>query len=338
MEVFAGSVIQKLSSSALKEFGIIWNLKNDLQRMKDTVSVIKAVLLDAEAKAANHQISNWLEELKDVLYDADDLLDDFSTEDLKRKVMTFKRRVKIFCSKSNQIAFGLKSGHKMKAIQKRLDDIAKNKHTLGLTDHPMETPIAYREQRQTYSFVSKDEVIGREEEKKLITSYLLHTSVMDNVSVIPIVGIGGLGKTTLGQLVYNDIAVQRYFEQTMWVYVSDEFDIRKIAQKMTGCDKNSEIEQVQQDLRKRNLKKFLLVLDDVWNEDRELWLKLKSLFMEGGKGSFIIVTTRSQTVAKVMGTHPPLFLKGLDSHRSWELFSRVAFDEGKEQNRVMWSF
>ncbi|XP_057457664.1 putative disease resistance protein RGA4 [Lotus japonicus] len=337
MEAIACLILEKLSSSAIKEFGIIWNLKDDLQRMKNTVSAIKAVLRDAEAKATtNHQTSNWLEELKDVLYDADDLLDDLSTEDLKRQVMIgnkFVRKLQIFFSKSNQIAHGLKLGHNMKAIQKRLHDIANNKQALQLSDHPVETPTAYREQRQTYSFVSKDEVIGREDEKTLLTSYLLHNSVTDDVSVIPIVGIGGLGKTTLAQLVYNDNAFQDYFEQKMWVYVSDEFDIRKIAQKMIGQGENSEIEQVQQDLRNKiQRKKYFLVLDDVWNEDRELWLKLKSLLMEGAKGSMIIVTTRSQTVAKIMGTHPPLFLKGLDSQRSWKLFSRVAFSEGKEPN------
>ncbi|CAJ1958969.1 unnamed protein product [Sphenostylis stenocarpa] len=338
MEVIAGIVLQNLNSFAKEEFGIVWNLKDDVQQMKRTVSAIKAVLLDAEAKTNNLQISNWLEELKDVLYDADDLLDDISTEALKTKVIGGSRilkEVRIFFSRANQIVYGLKLGHEMKAIQKRLDAIAKNKITLQLTDRHTETPIAYREQRKTYSFVSEDDVIGREEEKKLLKSYLLHTkvSVIDNVSVVPIVGFGGLGKTTLAQLVYNDNAVQRYFEQKMWVCVSDEFDIRKIAEKIIGNDKNNEIEQVQQDLRNKiRGQKFLLVLDDVWNEDRELWLKLKSLVMEGGKGSAVIVTTRSRTVAKIMATHPPLFLKGLDLERSWKLFSRVAFDGGKEPN------
>ncbi|XP_020228379.1 putative disease resistance protein RGA4 [Cajanus cajan] len=336
MEAIAGIILQNLNTLAQEEFGIIWNLKDDVEQMKSTVSAIKAVLLDAEAKANNLQISNWMEELKDVLYDADDLLDDLSTEALKRKLMRgnkILRDVQIFFSHSNQIVYGSKLGHEIKAIQKRLDVIAKNKITLQLTDRPMETPISYREQRQTYSFVSKDEVIGREDENELLKSYLLDTNVTDNVSVVPIVGIGGLGKTTLAQLVYNDHAVQRRFQQKMWVCVSDEFDIKKIAQKMMGNDKNSEIEQVQQHLRSMiQGKKYLLVLDDVWNEDRELWLKLKSLIMEGGKGSMIIVTTRSRTVANIMGTHPPLFLKGLDLERSWKLFSQVAFDGGKEPN------
>jgi len=336
MEALAVTVLEKLSSAAYKELEIIWNLKEDMERMKNTVSIIKAVLLDAEAKANNHQVSNWLEKLKDVLYDADDLLDDFSIEALRRKAMAGKnivRRTQVFFSKSNKIAHGLKLGHRMKAIQKRLDDIAKNKHALQLNDRPMENPMVYREQRQTYSFVSTDEVIGRDKEKKCIKSYLLDINATNNVSIIPIVGIGGLGKTALAQLVYNDNDVQRHFELKMWVYVSDEFDIKKISRDIIGDEKNSQMEQVQQQLRNKiEGKKFLLVLDDMWNEDRELWLKLKNLLLEGGKGSMIIVTTRSQTVAKITGTHPPLFLNGLDSQKSQELFSRVAFGELKEQN------
>lgn len=338
MEAIVRIVLQNLNSFSQEEFGIIWNLKDDIQRMKRTVSAIKAVCQDAGAKANNLQVSNWLEELKDVLYDADDLLEDISIKVLERKAMggnSLLREVKIFFSHSNKIVYGFKLGHEMKEIRKRLEDIAKNKTTLQLTDCPRETPIGCTEQRQTYSFVRKDEVIGREEEKKLLTSYLLHpdASVADNVCVVPIVGIGGLGKTTLAQLVYNDNAVQRYFEEKLWVCVSDEFDIKKIAQKMIGDDKNSEIEQVQQDLRNKiQGRKYLLVLDDVWNEGRELWLKLKSLVMEGGKGSIIIVTTRSRTVAKIMATHPPIFLKGLDLERSLKLFSHVAFDGGKEPN------
>ncbi|XP_058766615.1 putative disease resistance protein RGA4 isoform X2 [Vicia villosa] len=333
MEALAVTVLQKLGSSAYKELWIVWNLKKDIEKMKNTVSMIKSVLLDAEIKANNHQVRNWLEELKDVLYDADDLLDDFSIEALRRKTMSGNKKVRIFFSKSNSIAYGLKLGHRMKAIQKRLDDIAKNKHALQLTDRPMENRIVYREQRQTYSFVSKNEVIGREDEKKRIKRYLLDIYATDNVSVIPIVGIGGLGKTALAQLVYNDNDVHKHFELKMWAYVSDEFDIKKIAQEIIGEEKNSLMEQVQQQLRdKIRGKKFLLVLDDMWNEDRELWLKLKSLFTEGGKGSMVIVTTRSQTVAKIAGTHPPLFLEGLDSQKSMELFSRVAFGELKEQN------
>ncbi|KAL9321785.1 hypothetical protein ACSQ67_009838 [Phaseolus vulgaris] len=101
MEVIAQIVLQNLNSFAQEEFGIIWNLKDDVKQMKRTVSAIKAVLLDAEAKTNNLQISNWLEELKDVLYDADDLLSDMSSEALERKLVVGKEYAFVEGKKEN---------------------------------------------------------------------------------------------------------------------------------------------------------------------------------------------------------------------------------------------
>ncbi|MBA0702789.1 hypothetical protein Goari_026783, partial [Gossypium aridum] len=84
----ATELIIKLSSLALSQIGLWWNLKDDLDDLERTVSTIKAVLLDAEEKSAtNNLVKVWLEELKDVLYDADDLIDDFSTEALRKDLM-----------------------------------------------------------------------------------------------------------------------------------------------------------------------------------------------------------------------------------------------------------
>ena len=91
------------------------------------------------------------------------------------------KKVQAFFSQSNRIAYGLKTGPKIKETRMRIVDIANDRHTLQLTDHPTRTPIVGRQQRQTYSFVSEHEVTRREEKKKIITSYLLDTNVTDNV-------------------------------------------------------------------------------------------------------------------------------------------------------------
>ena len=76
----------------------------------------------------------------------------------------------------------------------------------------------------------------------------------------------------------------------------------------------------------------LLVLDDVWNDDFQKWDQLRTLLMVGAKGSKILVTTRSRKVASTMGIDRFHFsLKGLTENQSWNLFSKIAFEEQKER-------
>jgi hypothetical protein len=91
----AEGIIKSLGSPALQEIGLLWGFKDELQKLKNTVSTIKNVLLDAEEKQAHsYEVRDWLEKLKDAMYDADDLLDDCSTQLLRRQVMTQDKKAK----------------------------------------------------------------------------------------------------------------------------------------------------------------------------------------------------------------------------------------------------
>ncbi|KAM3686088.1 hypothetical protein ACJW31_11G170900 [Castanea mollissima] len=91
----AEGIIGQLGQLALKEIGLLWGVKDELEKLENTVSTINAVLLDAEEKQAqSHAIKDWVAKLKDVLFEADDLLDDFSTEVLRREVMTKNKKAK----------------------------------------------------------------------------------------------------------------------------------------------------------------------------------------------------------------------------------------------------
>ncbi|KAK4594011.1 hypothetical protein RGQ29_017906 [Quercus rubra] len=334
----AEGIIGQLGNLALKELELLWGVKEELQKLEDTVSTIKAVILDAEEQQAqNHTIRIWLGRLKDALYEADDLLDDFSTEVLRREAMTRNKKakeVRIFFSKSNQLAYGLKMGHKIKAIRERLYSIAKDRE-FHLEERRRETRVMDL-MRETDYFVCAENVIGREHDKKVIIERLLDSDIEENVSVYSIVGFGGLGKTTLAQLVFNDEEIQKIFERKLWVCISDDFDVEIIVKKILEYAKGEKLEKLERNASKKDLqkeidgKRFLLVLDDVWNDDLGKWDKLKEILLAGARGSRILVTTRHEKVAESSKTIETYRLEGLKDEDSWSLFKQKAFRNGRE--------
>ena len=305
----AQKMIENLGSQTFQEIGSLWGVKDELEKIKNTVSTVQAVLQDAaEQQSHNHQVKDWLQKLNDAVYDADDLLSEFSTEATRRSRVSgnkVTKEVRTFFSKSNQLAFRGKMSRKIKAMKRKLNAIAEDKSKFNLKVDNVETNVMSRK-RETHSFVRGEVVIGRDEDKKNIIDLLFDSNVQENISVIPIVGIGGLGKTTLAQYVFNDEKVKKYFELKMWACISDVFDLKIIIEKIVASTSgnapvgNLVIDQLQSQLRKKiEGKKDLLVLDDIWNEDPENWRELKSLLMGGSKGGKIIITSHIRLVAEI---------------------------------------
>jgi len=148
--------------------------------------------------------------------------------------------------------------------------------------------------------------------------------------VVPIWGMGGVGKTTLAQLVYNSSEVQEWFGLKAWVCVSEDFSVlrlTKVILEEVGSKSDSDsLNNLQLQLKKRlQGQKFMLVLDDVWNEDYAEWVKLLAPLKFGAQGNQILVTTRNESVASVMQTVPTHHLKELTEDSCWSLFAKHAF-------------
>jgi replication-associated recombination protein RarA len=176
--------------------------------------------------------------------------------------------------------------------------------------------------------VNESEIYGRGEEKEKMIQALL-TNESDNLAIYAVWGMGGLGKTTLAQLVYNDVRVEKHFEMRIWVCVSDDFQITRLIKAIIeSIDRRasdlSELDPLQQSLQEKlRGRKFLVVLDDVWNEDEVKWDGLKSVLCCGAKGSKVIVTTRIEKIALKMATLPIYHIGGLSEDDSWSLFEGV---------------
>lgn len=160
-------------------------------------------------------------------------------------------------------------------------------------------------------------------------------SSMCNPTVIPIVGVGGVGKTALAQFIFDDERVREHFRgNSAWVYFTD--NIRKeepMAQIFVSMQPehnmldhafslNSLRVQLQSVIEG---KRFLLVLDDVSDEIRAMWGDLRSALKKGAPGSVVLVTTNLYSVASFVGTTTPVFLDYLHYDDLWKLFKHHAF-------------
>jgi len=202
------------------------------------------------------------------------------------------------------------------------------------------------EWRQTSSIIAEPKVYGRQDDKEKIVEFLLiQAKGSDLLSIYPIVGLGGIGKTTLAQLVYNDHRVSDNFDTKIWVCVSEAFSVNKTLCAIIESFTREKCDALDLDVIQRQVqellqgKRYLLVLDDVWNRNQELefglsqekWNKLKSVLSTGSKGSSILVSTRDKDVAEIMGTCQARYLSGLSEYECWSLFKQYAFRHDREQ-------
>ena len=180
--------------------------------------------------------------------------------------------------------------------------------------------------------VDDSEVFGRDDDKEAIFELLLSDDASgEELSVIPIVGEVGIGKTALARLIYYEDRVGEHFELKAWAHVSDHFDMFMVTKAifesfiMQSCDlKDLNLLQVRLQEGVRG-KKFLLVLDDVWAETYHDWEFLPSPFKGAAKASRVIVTTRIQSVASMVGTESAYVMRELSNTDCWSLFTKFAF-------------
>ncbi|XP_042403014.1 disease resistance protein RGA2-like isoform X2 [Zingiber officinale] len=317
------------------------NIEQEMRKLRKTMRRIQAKLADSEEEnqVKSHSEKLWLSELKDVACEAEDVVEEYEYEVMRSRQL----------HESNSGAHEDELANKAAEIRKSFDEITKEWKLLTLPKNSGKRKRIVGN-RETGSLVVESDVLGREEEKDMLVKWLLSeddTSV-NKVSVIAVIGMGGLGKTTLAQLVYNDQRVKSHFDLTGWICVSENFHVvsltEKILQSFAKVKVHEELDELQHTLQENfpgkgkvsekldvlqhalqdNLqgKKFLLILDDVWNEEFTLWDELRKPLVSAQVGK-VIVTTRNQPVAKIMETRSPLDLNCLPFDVCWQLFKGV---------------
>ncbi|KAL9335581.1 hypothetical protein Peur_072762 [Populus x canadensis] len=333
-----------------EEVNLVVGVKKQVDKLKSNLLAIHSVLEDADRKQVKDEaVRDWVDKLKDVCYDMDDVLDEWSSAILRWKMGDAEENThsqqKIRCSFLgfpcfcfNQVVRRRDIALKIKEVCEKLDEIAKEKAMYGFELYRATDEL----QRITStSLVDESIVSGRDDEREAVVSKLLGESSQEawDVYAISLVGLGGIGKTTLAQLAFNDAEVTAHFEKKIWVCVSDPFDEVRIAkailEQLEGrapdlVELQSLLQRVSKSIKG---KRFLLVLDDVWTENQRQWEQLKPSLTGSAPGSRILVTTRKHSVATMMGTGHRINIEKLSDEICRSIFNHVAFQERSKDER-----
>ncbi|XP_073138881.1 putative disease resistance protein RGA3 [Henckelia pumila] len=330
-------LLGKLISVAGEEIGLVLGFKNDLKTLQETLKIIQKYLDDASKRCIqdDQAVKQWLQNLEDVAFEIDNLLDEVNYEFIRRKlqIQTQMKR-KVWCS-FDSMAFRCKMGHKIKDANAKLKRINDRASTYGLQQRVANLPVSLPPVVETNSFAVDPVFIGRDDVVSRFVDYMIMSRDESVISVVPIVGMGGLGKTTLARNIFNHQTIKNHFNQRIWVSVSKIIDkkdllliiwgiLSKKSVHASSWAEETVLEQLQSELKDS---RYLLVIDDYLNVQRSEW----DMFMNCLKGisvmrgNFIIVTTRNQYVASDMKTHTLPSLDFLSVDECWSIIKAITF-------------
>ncbi|GJN10487.1 hypothetical protein PR202_ga28585 [Eleusine coracana subsp. coracana] len=313
----------KLSSAITEQAGLLWNFSNDLMDMKDTMESMDTVLKDATKQSVKKEsVRLWLNRLEHSALDISDMMDDYQdTEEMPGR-----------CSCLTVAHKKMVLANKTKNMRKKLRKINEERQNFDFT-LSIGTSLEHQhyDHSETTTVRNEAKIVGRDKEKKEITDLLSASCSNDGTMILPIYGLGGIGKSTLAGLVYNDNQFKQY-DYRVWVYVSQVFNLNKIGRSIISQlpaeadqQNTNELHMIYQCLD--NLlpgKKILIVLDDIWEEDDYELEKLKSMLHVDKEGSMVdvIVTTRTECVANKICTNESYKLQPLKDDVCWDIIKR----------------
>ncbi|XP_020082624.1 disease resistance protein RGA2-like [Ananas comosus] len=371
----ASVVIEKLIGAAVSfvgECGAGLNaMQDEIQRLRQAFPRIRAILTFVEegqtvTTKQNEGLDAWLWQLRDAVDQAEDVLDEMEYYELEKAVQAGDNKVRQgtelnlkwkFTEFADNIFGNDDTLKRLREAVKALDHVAAGSEPLLQlvtqlynSDVKRQQEDEIRNARETSSFLTEDTICGRDTEKERIVEWLTKpaSDEPENIAsafikirirmAFAIVGMGGLGKTTLAQFIYHDKKVRQCFDLVLWVCVSDQFDVavltRKILEAANVRDSlgDKTLNTIQEILKEKLIsKKFLLVLDDVWADKKFLqWKSLVSPLKFGRHGSKILLTTRMDSVADTVASvlrckKESLTLTGLEKVDFMRLFNTHAF-------------
>ncbi|EMS47646.1 Putative disease resistance protein RGA4 [Triticum urartu] len=260
-------MMEKLSSELLNQYKVMKGMEKQHDILRRKLLLVLDIIADAEHAASDSEqaascragAAAWLEDIKKVAYKANELFDEFKYEALRRKAkkeghyndLGFSM-VKLFPS-NNCFVFRKRMGRKLHRIVQEIEALMAEKNTFGFQNQQQQ-PVSnqWREMDGGIFDLEKITSRSREKDKKNIIDILVAQANNADLTVVPIVEMGGLGKTTLAQLVYNDPEIEKHFDVLLWVCASHNFDVDSLAKSIVDAAPKKMDDGTEDALKKKN--------------------------------------------------------------------------------------
>ncbi|KAG5244626.1 disease resistance protein [Salix suchowensis] len=334
-------VLEQLASLVAEETRFLGEVRGGIDELRDDLYSMKSFLQDAEERSESDQgMRAWVKQVRDVAYDAEDILEEFMLRFAPSHGSGFIHFLRDSYRSTRKLSARHRLASHLQSIKARVRAISERRNAFSLNriDMPSTSSAAvekWHDPRIASLYLDEADVVGIENPKHLLVSWLVEGE--EKLSSISVVGMGGLGKTTLVKKVYDSHPIRRSFDAHSWVTVSKSFataELLRVALQGFLVTANEPVPDNLQSMTDVQLidalrkylwrRRYVIVLDDVWNVNA--WETIKYAFPDCNCGSRIIFTTRIGNLAEsIENTSHVYELQPLPENEAWTLFCMKAF-------------